>query len=1201
MCSIRLFLSLLLTLGCFAAYAQGNDSACSRRDQGLKDIEQQRYVDAYWNLKYYFDNEPGWKRKSPDYINAVEKYKLAVRQIADKCAKCYMEAMDAHRQGQQERLDSLCDAYLRMCVPEELKRTADYSFVLTQYALACNRKGLHERSLIHLRKALQVQQLSELIDRTDMAETLNYMAMVENQTGDYTAAIDHCTRALRLYEKRYKKKGEFYGNTLINLANYHESRNNPGDIDRAIELNEEALEVLSKKSTGYAKARNKLIVLYTYTNNQSKSQELVKEEYEYVKKMRKKDGNSLNYATTLGNDAIHFAMSNNYTAAIGMSLQAIEIYRANGETTSLNFALLLSNTAQFEKHEEKYANAIPRWQEAAAIFKSIEGNDGSNYLSCMGELMTAYVKIGEGDKAEDISKVLYDTNADDNNNLNRNYAIMLMHNAEYMAGEGNYKKAVEYQQQVLSVYHLRQEIADEANALNVLSNYLYHMGELEQAIDSCRKALDLYDTLGGQDIARAQAFNSLSIYYYAARRFDDAIDASRQAATLFEMSGTPYSSLYSKILTNQSLYEAVRGNIDSAFVLCKFADRIQRSILGDIHPDNVVLRFNLANYCLEMNKPDDAQRYFHDALTMQMKHVRSKFSHLTTQGRELYWDSRSYVFHSAPYMACRIEQNDSILVDTYNALLFTKGLLLNTEIDFRKLLESTSSSKVQQKYEKFTSIYNEIEGIWRNPTEETKSRLPELMKEHNRLEKELMKDSKEFGDFTESMSTTFSQIVSCLQEDEAAIEFFDIKTNSGDRVYWALVARKGYSAPKLIRMFSGRKLNTVNFSGFPLTEALNKEETVGAVYDDPEVGKLVWEKIVNELHDVSRVWFSPSGLFYQWGIEYLLYSGQRINERYSMHRVSSTKMLVHRSESHGKPITRAAVFGGLDYEASEGELVSANEVLKERQSEWSRDYLSEITMQSSLDSLDMAMSEKRTMAAILRDGRGRVGYLSGTEQEADRVGARLMMNDITSEIYKGAYGTEEAFKKLSGRRDSLSKISLLHIATHGFSFSPDEVGSNSDALAYLNVMGGQAIQSDNSLCFSGLLLSGANNVLSGKKLSRGMENGVLTAREIAMLDFSGLNLAVLSACQTGIGELKEDGVFGVQRGFKKAGAKTLLMSLWEVDDTATQMLMEEFYRVLLEGNSPTSAFHQAQNALRNNPGYSSPFYWASFIILDDIF
>jgi len=96
-----------------------------------------------------------------------------------------------------------------------------------------------------------------------------------------------------------------------------------------------------------------------------------------------------------------------------------------------------------------------------------------------------------------------------------------------------------------------------------------------------------------------------------------------------------------------------------------------------------------------------------------------------------------------------------------------------------------------------------------------------------------------------------------------------------------------------------------------------------------------------------------------------------------------------------------------------------------------------------------------------------------------------------------------------------------------------------------------------------------------------------------------LELVVLSACQTGLGQLREDGVFGLQRGFKKAGAHTLLMSLWSVDDEATKAMMTAFYAELAKGASRRAAFHAAQNSLRANPRFESPIYWASFIMLDD--
>ena len=108
-----------------------------------------------------------------------------------------------------------------------------------------------------------------------------------------------------------------------------------------------------------------------------------------------------------------------------------------------------------------------------------------------------------------------------------------------------------------------------------------------------------------------------------------------------------------------------------------------------------------------------------------------------------------------------------------------------------------------------------------------------------------------------------------------------------------------------------------------------------------------------------------------------------------------------------------------------------------------------------------------------------------------------------------------------------------------------------------------AVQEDKALTRSGLLLAGANTALKGLPLPEGVEDGVLTAKEIAGMDLRRLDLVALSACQTGLGEITGDGVFGLQRGFKKAGANTLLMSLWKVDDTATQLLMTQFYKNML--------------------------------------
>ena len=159
--------------------------------------------------------------------------------------------------------------------------------------------------------------------------------------------------------------------------------------------------------------------------------------------------------------------------------------------------------------------------------------------------------------------------------------------------------------------------------------------------------------------------------------------------------------------------------------------------------------------------------------------------------------------------------------------------------------------------------------------------------------------------------------------------------------------------------------------------------------------------------------------------------------------------------------------------------------------------------------------------------------------------------------------------------------------------------------------------------------------MQGKTLPDGVEDGILTAQEIASLDFNGLDLVVLSACQTGLGEITGDGVFGLQRGFKKAGAGTLLMSLWKVDDDATRLLMTRFYHNLLSGKGKYESLKETQRYVRDytvtvevkpdvRPAisvaarkearkrrqeekeyktvqkYRDPYYWAGFILLDAV-
>lgn len=180
---------------------------------------------------------------------------------------------------------------------------------------------------------------------------------------------------------------------------------------------------------------------------------------------------------------------------------------------------------------------------------------------------------------------------------------------------------------------------------------------------------------------------------------------------------------------------------------------------------------------------------------------------------------------------------------------------------------------------------------------------------------------------------------------------------------------------------------------------------------------------------------------------------------------------------------------------------------------------------------------------------------------------------IPHTLHTGLAGNEEAFKSLDNH-----PVSIIHLSTHGY-FLPDDTLATTPMLR------------------SGLILSGGNRAWENKDILPQIENGLLTAEEIAAMRLPNTRLVVLSACNTGLGAINNsEGIFGLQRAFKLAGVQTLIMSLWPVDDRATSELMFAFYRNWLSGTEMHLAFTQAQEEIREK--YPEPYYWAGFVMLD---
>ena len=189
--------------------------------------------------------------------------------------------------------------------------------------------------------------------------------------------------------------------------------------------------------------------------------------------------------------------------------------------------------------------------------------------------------------------------------------------------------------------------------------------------------------------------------------------------------------------------------------------------------------------------------------------------------------------------------------------------------------------------------------------------------------------------------------------------------------------------------------------------------------------------------------------------------------------------------------------------------------------------------------------------------------------------------DCNVQILDGLAGTEQSFVEYSNRSPE-----LLHFSTHGFYYSSNEAES-------VNALSGF----NNAMFLSGLILSGGNNEWTGTNLIYDGTGGVLTADDIAKVDLSGTRLVVLSACETAQGEVTAEGVYGLQRAFKKAGVNEIVMTLWHVNDIVSKHFMAEFYTGLVENDFQTElALMHAKKTLRD-AGYS-PYYWAGYVLLD---
>lgn len=380
---------------------------------------------------------------------------------------------------------------------------------------------------------------------------------------------------------------------------------------------------------------------------------------------------------------------------------------------------------------------------------------------------------------------------------------------------------------------------------------------------------------------------------------------------------------------------------------------------------------------------------------------------------------------------------------------------------------------------------------------------------------------------------TSEDVISGLPAGTYAVEFCNIADD-----YYAVLVGNGYKSPKLYRLCS--KDDIMSVSGDMFTEYLYDDAgSLRKLYD------LIWSPVLGQIPEGSDIYCSLDGVLNLLNVELFCDDASRyVGDVYDIYRVSTTA-------SVNEPLTiedlsNAVLYGNMNYFMNHSEITSDS------------------------DKYIYNAAETRNRGAVMDFVVPREP-LTETGNEIRTVSELLAANQIDTLMFEWNNGTEYSFKSLSGK-----DFDILHMATHGFWW-----GSDRDAE-------GRPVP---PMKRSGLVLSGSDDEpLSSDKA------GVLFAQEIAELDLSAVDLLVLSACQTAGGEIQEDGVFGLQRGFKQAGVGTIVMTLWPVNSAMTQSFMTHMYENLAHGYDTREAFYNARTEVRKH--YKKASDWGAFIILD---
>lgn len=640
--------------------------------------------------------------------------------------------------------------------------------------------------------------------------------------------------------------------------------------------------------------------------------------------------------------------------------------------------------------------------------------------------------------------------------------------------------------------------------------------------------------------------------------FQEAIDKGEEARA-FAKNHTIDKNLLRNVLYKLSILYRKTNRVEKEHEIYADMDSIRKVELQEENASFEKVFEDLKNYTARTSSITSSLQLLSKMNDNLMSHIDNSFKYRFSEEKKQFIDHNVVPFFELyQSLAYRTQYKFNSLTNiSADNSLNLKGLLLNSSRDILMGLSQLDDPKIDVKIANYRKEKSFITLQKALPITERSSDLETRTERLGELEAELATlyttNLNEDGTITRKWTDVK------FTSDAIAIEFsrfnFYNPNKTDSILYVAYLYKRSWKTAKAIPLFEEKELQNLLNVDSPNRLYVSRGSQgsfTTSVNNANKLYELIWKPLESHLQEIKTVYFSPDGLLHKVAFSTLSYNkGQSLSEQFQLVQLGTTGSIDKEKKEPNKQ--SVVLFGGIDYEHTSVTIENSGPLVS-----------SEISL-------------------IETGSRGKASgwnYLEGTLQEVNGIGKLLP----SAEIVSGSEATEDYFKSLSGKSPS-----VLHIATHGFFFE-DAVSNENENLVYKI--------SNDPLLRSGLLLSDANATWKNGKKSVAGEDGILTALEISNLDLSHTDMVVLSACDTGLGEIQgSEGVFGLQRAFKLAGVDIIIMSLWQVPDKETAEFMELLYSTWHSGIPIREAFRQTQLTMQQRY-MEEPLKWAAFVLIE---